>query len=58
MLASVSDTELAEVINRAVPIGRQGRPEEIARVVAFLASDDASLIHGHCLVADGGLSIQ
>lgn len=58
MLAGVTDTELAEAIDHAVPLGRQGRPEEIARCVAFLASDEASLIHGHALVADGGLSIQ
>jgi len=58
MLEGVSDTELADTIDRSVPLGRQGLPEEIARVVAFLASDDASLIHGHALVADGGLAVQ
>jgi meso-butanediol dehydrogenase / (S,S)-butanediol dehydrogenase / diacetyl reductase len=58
MLAGVTDTELASAIDQMVPLGRQGRPEEIARVVAFLASDDAALIHGHALVADGGLTAQ
>lgn len=58
MLEGVSDAELAEAIDRMVPLGRQGRPEEIAPVVAFLASDDAALIHGHALVADGGLTVQ
>jgi cis-4-hydroxycyclohexanecarboxylate dehydrogenase len=36
------------------PIGRLGRPEEIAQVVAFLASDRASIITGACINADGG----
>jgi NAD(P)-dependent dehydrogenase (short-subunit alcohol dehydrogenase family) len=37
--------------------GRAGTPEEMARVVAFLASDDAAFVSGHSLLADGGYSI-
>ncbi|WNJ90306.1 glucose 1-dehydrogenase [Bosea sp. 685] len=37
--------------------GRVGTPEEVATVVAFLASDDASFISGHGLLIDGGYSI-
>lgn len=37
------------------PIGRVGRPDEVARTVLFLASDDASFITGACLSVDGGL---
>lgn len=56
VLEGVTEAELEELIDRMVPLGRQGTPEEIAAVVAFLASDEASLVTGHALVADGGLT--
>jgi len=41
---------------KTVPIGRMGESEEVANVIAFLASDAASYVTGTCINVDGGLS--
>lgn len=41
---------------RMSPMGREGRPEEVAAAAAFLASDDASYITGTTLIVDGGIT--
>jgi 3-oxoacyl-[acyl-carrier protein] reductase len=46
--------EVMRYIAAEVPMNRFGKPEEIADVVAFLASARASFVNGACLVADGG----
>jgi meso-butanediol dehydrogenase/(S,S)-butanediol dehydrogenase/diacetyl reductase len=51
----LSEQDIAELIDRTVPMGRQGLPEEMAAAVAFLASADASYITGQTLLVDGGL---
>ena len=47
--------QMAEQILSQVPMNRFGKPEEIAKTVTFLASDDASFITGHEIQVDGGM---
>jgi 3-oxoacyl-[acyl-carrier protein] reductase len=50
------DEEQLDQIVRRTPAGRLGEPEDVAAVVRFLVSDEASFITGHTLVIDGGLT--
>lgn len=54
MVKAIPEAVLKERIIPQIPIGRLGEPEEIARCVVFLASDDAGFITGSTLAANGG----
>jgi NAD(P)-dependent dehydrogenase (short-subunit alcohol dehydrogenase family) len=47
-----------EALGDQKPIGRLGQPEEIASAVYFLCSEEASFVHGHPLVIDGGYTVR
>lgn len=54
MVRAIDEKVLNERIIPQIPVGRLGEPEEIARAVVFLASDDAGFITGSTLSANGG----
>jgi NAD(P)-dependent dehydrogenase (short-subunit alcohol dehydrogenase family) len=53
-LSLESEAESVVYVRDKIPLGRRGRAEEVAAAYAFLASDEASFIHGAALVVDGG----
>lgn len=65
VIAGLFDAGMTHAIPRAtrerwqaaIPMGRLGRAEELAEVVAWLSSDAASYVTGHLMVVDGGLSL-
>ena len=58
LLAAVEATGGRAGWERQIPCGRLGKPEEMAAVALFLASDEASYVHGAAIVADGGVAAR
>jgi len=55
-MPGVSPEQLAAVITKTIPLRRRGTPEEMAKAMLFLASDDSSYCLGSELIADGGMT--
>lgn len=53
-----SDPEKRAYLDKRIPLGRFGQPEDVGKVVAFLASDMASYVTGASLLVDGGLFVN
>ena len=54
--SSETGRQRLKMISNAVPVGRLGKPEEVAKAVVFLASDDSSFVTGTELFVDGGFA--
>jgi 3-oxoacyl-[acyl-carrier protein] reductase len=52
-----ANTEIYQQIIKAIPVGRMGRPIDIANLVVFLVSDESNFITGQCIVSDGGYTL-
>ena len=53
----VSLAVVLSIVERWIPLGRAGRPEDIAHALLFLASDEAEWITGQTIVVDGGATL-
>ena len=56
-MTSVLSEEIKSAILNGIPVGRMGKPEDVAKTVAFLASEGASYINGQVIAVDGGMTM-
>lgn len=58
LFASIGGEKLRAALQKAIPMRRLGRPEDLANLVAFLASDEAAFITGQTVSVSGGLTMS
>ena len=56
-MTSVLPPEIREAMLKNIPSGRTGTPSDVAKAVAFLASDDSEYIQGQVIAVDGGMTM-
>jgi glucose 1-dehydrogenase len=54
----LEDKPKFDALLKNIPLGRMGKPEDVATLAAFLASDDAAYITGSTYIIDGGLTVN
>jgi NAD(P)-dependent dehydrogenase (short-subunit alcohol dehydrogenase family) len=54
----LADEKWRKMLVRETPVGRWGKPQDVAKLVAFLLSDDASYINGEGIMIDGGSTLH
>jgi len=57
VVTGAPEDRAAELFEERIPFGRHARPEEVARTVLFLASDESSFVSGATVTIDGGLTV-
>ena len=55
--ASARGAKIMDAVRRSIPLGRLGRPEDVAAAVAYFASDGANYVTGQVLSVSGGLTM-
>ena len=58
MTAGIPEAARATFARRNIPVGRYGRPEEVAHVIAALTAVEASFVNGAVIPVDGGMTAQ
>jgi glucose 1-dehydrogenase len=55
---TIEDPEIMKLILPLIPYGRVGKPEDIAAVAVFLASDESEYVNGQTIFSDGGWLVR